>query len=140
VNTGRAGSIPATVACHSCRASTMSPRSCSAARRVFFFARLPEALECPADGPRPDPDAGLGRQGGGVLGQGEVVVLRDQALERGFDLIPDHRLRTAPHRPGRAAPALHRLLAPAVDGGRADGEALGHRPRWRARLDRPQHP
>ena len=117
--------MPATAPRQARRSSRTSVSSRSAARRVFFFARQPEAAQGPADRPGMDPDLCRRRRPVAVLGQGEVVVARDQTLEGGLGLAADDGLWPTPHRPGREPPLAEGRPEPAVHARTADREATG---------------
>ena len=74
----------------------------------LLFSRQPQTPERPPHRPGMHPHPGLVRKPVPVLGQGQVVGVFDQVLERGLDLIPYHGPGPAPHRPG-LQPALDLL-------------------------------
>src|SRR3954449_12057519 len=119
MKTRRAGSIPASSARHTRRASATSSRSCSAALTVFSSApgRAP-SLPCPAQGRGAAPAPGALGEPVGVLGQGGVVPLRHQPGQR-LPLAAEGCPATAA-RLGGAAPLLAGELEPARERALAD--------------------
>src|SRR5512134_563425 len=95
-----------------CRAWAIPASSCSAARRVFFFARQPQAPERSAHRPGMDAGAGLVGKLVPVLRQGRMIVALNQALESSFRRIADHWLRASTHLLGAIAALLAPLLEP----------------------------
>src|SRR5688500_2539719 len=96
--TKRSGAMPAAASRQFSRSSPISGSSLSAARSVFFFAREPETLQGSAEGPGVDPYPDRLRQPVPVLGQAQMVVGPDPALERGLALTPDRGRWAAVHR------------------------------------------
>lgn len=98
------------------RAATISGRSCSCARRVFFAwqSQLPQ---CPAHGRAAHLHPGPLGQLGCVLGQGQIVALCYQVLE----LVQRYRIQlwgwATGMRLGSAASLGPPLLLPAIERG-----------------------
>src|SRR5215218_7565693 len=78
--TSRRGSRVADSARQAARAATISGRSCSIARRVFF-TRQPALPQRPAHGRATGRHAGALQELGGVLGQAQVVGFGHDGLE-----------------------------------------------------------
>jgi hypothetical protein len=101
---------------HFCRASATSAWSCSAARRLRFFARQAQAPEGSPERPGVDPHPGLRSQPVAVLGQAQMVVLGHQTAQRRLARVADRGLGATAHRLGLEPAFALRYLDPAVDG------------------------
>ncbi len=118
------GSTLASSAHQVARASTISGRSCSCARRVFF-ARQAQLPQRPAHSRAAHLHPSTLDQLGRVLGQGQIVALGHQLLE----LVQRRRVQPGSRTPGvwlGLAPLLGPpFLQPAIDRGLANLEQLG---------------
>src|SRR5512134_3837704 len=120
------GEIASSSARHSCRAWAIAASSCSVARKVFFFARQPQAPQRPAHRPGMNVNTRFLRKLVPVLRQRQMVVALNQAPESTFHRIADHWLRATAHLLGAVTALLAPLLEPQINAGPADPEAQGH--------------